>query len=78
MSLNGARISIQCASLELAEPVRDLRPRLDRLGNLTPGDFAAVARQHRFRSIESAAALVTALVDECALKEGSHAGIGFV
>lgn len=68
----------QCVSLELADPMHDLRPHLDRLGNLTPGDFAAVARQHRFRPIESAVALVTALVGECALKEGSHAGIGFV
>jgi len=48
------------------------------MGKLTPGDFAAVARQHRFRPMESAAALLTALNGECALKEGGAVGIGFV
>jgi len=43
-----------------------------------PGDFAAVARQHRFRPLESAAALLAALDGECALKQGGRCGIGFV
>jgi ATP-dependent 26S proteasome regulatory subunit len=68
----------QCAALQLPEPLPDLRPHLARMGKLTPGDFAAVARQHRFRPIESAAALLTALNGECALKEGGAVGIGFV
>lgn len=55
------------------------RTALARLGNLTPGDFAAVARQHRFKPILDSAALVAALAAECAAKEGSVAGpIGFV
>jgi len=68
----------QCAALQLPVPLPDLRPHLARMGKLTPGDFAAVARQHRFRPIESAAALLTALNGECALKEGGAVGIGFV
>jgi SpoVK/Ycf46/Vps4 family AAA+-type ATPase len=68
----------QCAALGLAEPLPEIRPRIDRLLNLTPGDFAAVARQHRFRPIETAAALITALDAECTLKDGGRAVIGFV
>jgi SpoVK/Ycf46/Vps4 family AAA+-type ATPase len=68
----------QCGALDLAEPSHDLRAQLERLGKLTPGDFAAVARQHRFRPLESAAMLLTALGGECALKEGGRGGMGFV
>jgi SpoVK/Ycf46/Vps4 family AAA+-type ATPase len=68
----------QCAAIQLPEPLPDLRPQLARMGQLTPGDFAAVARQHRFRPLESAAALLTALAGECALKQGGGCGIGFV
>lgn len=67
-----------CVRLHLAAPSPDLRPEMNRLGRLTPGDFAAVARQHRFRPLQSPAALVTALEAECALKEGSKASIGFL
>ncbi len=51
--------------------------RLTRLQKLTPGDFAAVVRQNRFRPILSPGALVNALEDECAVKEGAKAAIGF-
>lgn len=68
----------QCASLGLAEPLPELRPQLDRLSQLTPGDFAAVVRQHRFRPIESATIFLRALDAECALKPGGCCGIGFV
>jgi SpoVK/Ycf46/Vps4 family AAA+-type ATPase len=67
-----------CGALDLAEPSHDLRAQLERLGKLTPGDFAAVARQHRFRPLESAAMLLTALSGECALKQGGRGGMGFV
>jgi len=67
-----------CAQLNLAAPPDDLWPRIKRLPQLTPGDFAAVARQQRFRAIETAAQLVTALESECAVKEGSAASIGFL
>lgn len=52
--------------------------RLRPLRNLTPGDFAAVVRQHRFRPIRSAAAFVQALAQECALKAPVSGAIGFL
>ncbi|MEI2625958.1 MAG: hypothetical protein V9G23_20140 [Giesbergeria sp.] len=42
-----------------------------RLQQLTPGDFAAVLRQHRFRPIESSGSVSRALEAECAMKEGA-------
>lgn len=44
---------------------------LETLLNLTPGDFAAVARQHRFRPLMSAEAWITSLQAEVRLKTGS-------
>ena len=55
--------------------------RLDELTNLTPGDFAAVARQHRFRPLPTALAWITSLLAECRQKKGSQrqiAGFGAV
>lgn len=52
--------------------------RLGSLRNLTPGDFAAVARQNRFRPILSASALIDALAQECALKAPVSSAIGFL
>lgn len=68
----------QCSALGLAAPETAQRHQLDRLCKLTPGDFAAVARQHRFRPVASAAMLVAALEGECALKQGGRGAIGFV
>lgn len=47
------------------------------LTNLTPGDFALVVRQSRFRPIHSAKALFDALADECQLKGGSKDRVGY-
>ncbi len=41
------------------------------LTNLTPGDFAAVSRQSKFRPIKSAQDLYVRLSEECALKGGA-------
>ena len=49
-----------------------------RLPSLTPGDFAAVVRRHRFAPLADAAALVRTLEDECALKDAPKAVLGFV
>ncbi|NTV95361.1 MAG: AAA family ATPase [Thiobacillus sp.] len=68
----------QCDALGIQQPTCELRPQLKRLANLTPGDYAAVARQHRFRPMGSAADLVAALEAECAVKEGARSPIGFV
>ncbi|MBT4862787.1 MAG: AAA family ATPase [Gammaproteobacteria bacterium] len=45
---------------------------------LTPGDFAQITRQHRFRPIKSHVDLINCLQDECALKDtGNKRAIGF-
>jgi transitional endoplasmic reticulum ATPase len=63
----------------LEPPEAALRSALARLGVLTPGEFEAVARQHRFRPLRGPSALLDALVAECALKEdGKRNAIGFV
>lgn len=67
-----------CARLSFAEPNIQLRERVARQKVLTPGDFAAVLRQHRFKPLESAAAFVAALESECMLKGGGRASIGFL
>lgn len=69
------RYSVQ---IGLGVPQLDLRGRLGRLSCLTPGDFAAVLRQHRFRPIASPQCLVVALEGECTVKEGERAPIGFI
>lgn len=67
-----------CESLNLATPTSALQAEVSRLCNLTPGDFAAVVRQHRFRPVASAAELISALKRECEVKEnGNRMSIGF-
>lgn len=67
-----------CEELALAPPQAELEARIACLMRLTPGDFAAVLRQHRFRPIESAVALVSALDAECVVKEGAKRSMGFL
>lgn len=67
-----------CPNLALAAPGKDELDRLRRLRSVTPGDFAAVARQHRFRPVTSSLAFVLALEQECAVKEKKSTAIGFV
>lgn len=67
-----------CALLGLPDVSPELDARLRRLRKLTPGDFAAVQRQHRFRPIENAEAFVAALEAECAVKADARAPIGFL
>jgi hypothetical protein len=45
---------------------------------LTPGDFAGLARRHRFSPFTSCEAVVDGLLQECALKRGQGAAIGFL
>ncbi len=66
-----------CRELSLPEPTTEIVTRLTRLSTLTPGDFAAVVRQHRFRPLRSVTAMVSALEAECALKQGTKRAIGF-
>lgn len=66
-----------CAQLGLRAPGADERARLGRLRYVTPGDFATVLRQGRFRPLADAAALVKGLEGECGVKEGGKPCIGF-
>ena len=74
----GELLRRHCSQLNLPTPQPDLLARVMRLGRLTPGDFAAVLRQHRFRPIDSSSAMVSALEAECAVKDGGKASIGFL
>ncbi len=67
-----------CANLNIAEPAQEAIQRLTRLSKLTPGDFAAVARQHMFLSVASAQDFAAALEAECAVKQASTCTMGFV
>ena len=67
-----------CASLGLALPRKGLKSMVQQVSNLTPGDFAALARRHNFHPITSARALLHALEHECGLKESKGRRIGFV
>jgi SpoVK/Ycf46/Vps4 family AAA+-type ATPase len=64
--------------LGLPDPDRTARSAVARLGNLTPGDFAAVTRQNRFRPLGSVDALVAALEAECHIKKDSRKPLGFM
>ena len=66
-----------CVMLDISEPKNTLKPSIDLLSNLTPGDFATVARRHRFQPITSAVSMVDALNAECVLKGGVQRKIGF-
>jgi hypothetical protein len=50
---------------------------LCRLGALTPGDFAAIARRCRFAKLETPDAWIAALEEECAFKDTGQSRIGF-
>lgn len=67
-----------CNKLVITPPHRKHKARLLLLKNLTPGDFAAVARQNNFRPIICPTAFIDALEMECALKEGIKNSIGFL
>jgi SpoVK/Ycf46/Vps4 family AAA+-type ATPase len=64
--------------LGLHEPDPAALASVRRLDRLTPGDFAAVMRQHRFRPIALPSELAAALGSEVAVKGGRTSAIGFV
>ncbi|MGZ8315611.1 MAG: AAA family ATPase [Telluria sp.] len=65
-------------SFGLAAATEADRDRLRGLRNVTPGDYAAVLRQHRFRPVATATAFIAALGQECMLKAPVASGIGFI
>lgn len=71
-------LSRYCEKMNLQPPENSDVAKITHLRNLTPGDFAAVTRQNRFRPRLSGTEIVEALEAECALKEGAKSGMGFV
>jgi SpoVK/Ycf46/Vps4 family AAA+-type ATPase len=69
-----------CRTLGLPNPDRAALQRVAALRDLTPGDFAAVMRQHRFRPFRDACELVTRLEEECMAKRYGEriAVVGFI
>jgi SpoVK/Ycf46/Vps4 family AAA+-type ATPase len=67
-SLLAAHLSATRLAPALPEDLRQLQ----NLSNLTPGDFAAVARQHRFKPMTVAAGWIAALESECSRKPGAR------
>jgi len=74
---SGVLLCRYCAEWGMTAPSPADLGRVERLLALTPGDFATVGRQHRFRRIRSAADFIAALEGECALKPGMKRAIGF-
>jgi transitional endoplasmic reticulum ATPase len=67
-----------CQAMDIVTTDEQDLQRLRQIGQLTPGDFAAVRRRARFHPIKSAAEFVTALQGECSVKEPQSRRIGFV
>jgi len=66
-----------CAAFGFRERITGERVQFIGTEKLTPGDFAVVARQHRFRPIRRAEDFFARLKTECALKAGVKTAIGF-
>lgn len=73
-----ALLQRHCTQLGLPAPGAAEQARLARCRHLTPGDFATVLRQHRFRLVRGADAMVVALEAECTLKQDAQNPVGFV
>lgn len=67
----------QCLALGISVLSERLPARLGKLAVLTPGDFATVARRHRFQPFKSAEEVIDKLEEECSLKEDFRSAIGF-
>lgn len=69
----------QCKNLGHQKPAAHLEKIIGDMKLLTPGDFAAVNRQQRFKAASSPEALADSLKAECSLKEGQDIrNIGFL
>jgi len=68
-----------CKDLKLPKPSNSLKKVVKSLRCLTPGDFATVVRQNRFRPITNAKDFITRLEDEIAVKNVSSGNVmGFL
>ena len=68
-----------CKDLKLAKPSISFKRGVESLRYLTPGDFAAVTRQNRFRPITDVKDFIQRLEDEIAIKNVSSGNVmGFL
>ncbi len=68
-----------CKDLKLAKPSTTFKRAVESLRYLTPGDFAAVTRQNRFRPIRDTKDFIVRLEDEIAVKNVSSGNVmGFL
>jgi len=68
-----------CKDLKLAKPSSSFKRAVESLRYLTPGDFAAVTRQNRFRPITDVKDFIQRLEDEIAVKNVSSENVmGFL
>lgn len=67
-----------CRELALHLDEESVKPQLERLRGLTPGDFAATLRRHRFQPFKNADGLLKALEQEVRLKGHKRPVLGFV
>lgn len=68
----------QCLALAVSPCEEAFRWKMEKLTTLTPGDFAVMARRHRFQPFKSAEEMIGKLEEECRLKEGPGSAIGFI
>jgi len=64
--------------LRLAKPASSMKREIAALRHLTPGDFAAVTRQNRFRPVKNCKDLIARLQDEIKTKNISGNKMGFL
>lgn len=65
-------------TLGLTKPLAMLEKEVEQLRYLTPGDFAAIVRQNRFRPLKNAHDLIERLKEEIAVKRVEGAKMGFL
>jgi SpoVK/Ycf46/Vps4 family AAA+-type ATPase len=66
-----------CRSLGIAPPRDEHRAMTEAMECVTPGDFATVARRHRFQPLSDAGRFLHALAEDCAMKTETSRRIGF-
>ncbi len=70
-------LAAQCRHLGLGAPGSTVRARAKRLATCTPGDFAAVARRHRFAPCAGPGELLEAVAGEIVHRTALRPAIGF-
>jgi transitional endoplasmic reticulum ATPase len=70
-------LSAWCRSLGISTPGVEYDDVIESMKCVTPGDFAAVARRHRFQPFADGGRFLHALADDCAMKAESSRCIGF-